>query len=190
MPFMTTFISDMRGFMSRPIFEESGTNMMYSLREIMHNMRNASGDNRFDIYDFVPLLAVLFASALILSGLFPNSFNVAGGTLTFGRAAEASSRRTDEDPLDTAISHLENGVLLLSAIRDGGQCSAKVACKLGQVTRDSFANTDMIVEAVSLIMPALSTSEKYSNFTESFSKVARSEDSASCSAECSRCLVI
>lgn len=190
MPFMTTFISDMRNFMSRPIFEKSGTNMMYSLREVMHNMRNASGDNRFDIYDFVPLLAVLFATALILSGLFPNSFNVAGGSLTFGRSAEASGRRSEEDSLDTAISHLENGVLLLSAIRDGGQCSAKVACKLGQVTRDSFANTDMIVDAVSLIMPALSTAEKYSNFTESFSRVARSEDSSSCSAECSRCLVI
>ena len=189
MPFMTTFISDMRSFMSRPIFEESGTNMMISLREVMHNMRNASGDNRFDIYDFVPLLAVLFATALILSGLFPNSFNVAGGTLTFGRSVEAG-RRSDEDPLDTAISHLENGVLLLSAIRDGGQCSAKVACKLGQVTRESFANTEVIVDAVSLIMPALSTAEKYSNFTESFSREARSEDTSYCSAECNRCLVI
>ena len=186
---MTTFISDMRNLMSRPLFEESGTNMMFSLREIMHNMRNASGDNRFDIYDFVPLLAVIFATALILSGLFPNSFNVAGGTLTLGRSAEAG-RRSEEDPLDSAISHLENGVLLLSAIRDGGQCSAKVACKLGQVTRDSFEDTNMIVDAVSFIMPALSTADKYSNFTESFSRVARQEDNSSCSAECSRCLLI
>ena len=41
----------------------------------MHNMRNASGDSRFDLYDWVPLLAVLFATVLILSGLFPNRFS-------------------------------------------------------------------------------------------------------------------
>ena len=102
----------------------------------------------------------------------------------------SGGRRSEEDPLDSAISHLENGVLLLSAIRDGGQCSAKVACKLGQVTRDSFEDTNMIVDAVSFIMPALSTADKYSNFTESFSRVARQEDNSSCSAECSRCLLI
>ena len=52
---------------------DTGTELR--LAQVMHNMRNASGDQRFDLYDWVPLLAVLFATVLILSGLFPNRFS-------------------------------------------------------------------------------------------------------------------
>ena len=111
--------------------------------------------------------------------------------MTFGRSDD-TSRKVSDDPLDMAISQLETGVLLMSAIRDtgtsGDTCSAKLACKLGQITRNSFDSPNMIIDAVSFIAPSLSN--KYSNFTESFSKVARSEDESSCAAECSRCLVI
>ena len=78
LPFMMNFINDMREMLSKPIFPRAGSDMMYSLREIMHNMRNAHGDNRFDIYDWIPLFGVLFATALILAGLFPNSVYLAG----------------------------------------------------------------------------------------------------------------
>ena len=182
----------MRNLMSQPIFPKTGSDMMFSLREIMHNMRNAHGDNRFDIYDWIPLFTVLFATALILNGLFPNSIFLGGSGLTFGRSEGARRLETTEDPLDVAINQLENGVLLMSAIRDGGQCSAKLACKLGEMAKNSFENTNMIIDAVSFIAPSVSS--KYSNFTETFSSVARSrsrsEHSESCSAECSKCLVI
>ena len=174
--------------MSQPIFPKTGSDMMFSLREIMHNMRNAHGDNRFDIYDWIPLFTVLFATALILNGLFPNSIFLGGSGLTFGRSEGARRADTSDDPLDVAISQLENGVLIMSAIRDGGQCSAKLACKLGEMAKNSLDNTDMVIDAVSFIAPSVSS--KYSNFTETFSSVARSGESESCSVECSKCLVI
>ena len=46
--------------------------------------------------------------------IFPTlSINFAGGQLSLGRSVEAA------DPLDTAITQLETGVLLLSSIRYG-----------------------------------------------------------------------
>ena len=42
------------------------------------------------------------------------SINFAGGQLSLGRSVKAA------DPLDTAITQLETGVLLLSSIRYGG----------------------------------------------------------------------
>ena len=156
---------------------------MFSIREVMHNMRNAHVDQRFDIYDFLPLFAVLFATALILTGIFPNSLALTGGggTFSFGRSDDA-------DPLDLAIDQLQNGVLIMSAIRDGGQCSAKLACKLGQMTRESFESPNMILDAMDFIVPTFAN--KYSNFTDEFSKAVNTEEYSSCSAECSRCLVI
>lgn len=112
---------------------------------------------------------------------------IPGGQLAFGRS-DGTARQVSEDPLDQALNQLESGVLLMSAIRNGGTCSAKLACKLGEMTRTSFESPNMIIDAVSFIVPTLSS--KYSNFTESFSKVAKSEDMSSCSAECSQCLII
>ena len=77
-PFISTFINDMRNLMATPLFPRSGSDVMFSIREIMHNMRNASGDNRFDIYDFIPLFGVLFVTALVLAALFPNAVFLSG----------------------------------------------------------------------------------------------------------------
>ena len=185
MPFMSSIIQDMRQLFSSPIFPKSGSEMMFSVREIMHNMRNAHGDNRFDIYDWIPLFAVLFATALILNGIFPNSLALTGQQLTFGRKNRAQE---EESVLDNAISQLENGVLLMSAIREGGDCSARLACKLGQMTRQTSGSVDMIVDAMDFIAPTISS--RYTNFTQSFSAAARAEDFGSCSAECTKCLLI
>ena len=56
--------------------------------------------------------------------IFPTfSINFAGGQLSLGRSVEAA------DPLDTAITQLETGVLLLSSIRYGGRSGDSVfAC--------------------------------------------------------------
>ena len=150
MPFLTTFIEDMRSLMATPILPKSGSEVMYSIREIMHNMRNHQGDNRFDVYDWLPLFGVLFATALIFNGLFPNSLFLAGQQLALGRS-DGGRRQEDDNIIDMAISQLENGVLIMSAIRDGGQCSARLACKLGDMTRDAFDNNDMVVEAMNFL---------------------------------------
>ena len=121
----------------------------------------------------------IFATALIFSGLFPNSIYLAGRQIGLGR----SERRDEDTMLDQAIDHLENGVLMLSAIRGGGGCAAKLACHLADVTKDSFDNHDIIVDAINFLVP-----NKYSNFTESFESVVQSNDRSVCSNECSRCL--
>ena len=89
---------------------------MLSMREILHNsnMQHAQGYQRIDIYDWVPLFAVLFGSALLLNGLFPNSLQLGGGGLSLGRSEGASQTG---DMMDMAMAQLENGVLLLSSAR-------------------------------------------------------------------------
>ena len=99
--------------------------------------------SRFDIYDWLPLFGVLFVTAILLNTIFPNrshssallhpplptpcpcpsyvtthhlhlhSLFLAGQQLSLGR----KEGRADTDPLDMAINQLENGVLMLSAIR-------------------------------------------------------------------------
>ena len=192
MPFMSSIIQDMRTLFSSPIFPKSGSDMMFSVREMMHNMRNAHGDNRFDIYDWIPLFAVLFATALILNGIFPNSLALSSQGLSFGRKNRAQNMEEEEEEnvLDSAMAQLENGVLLMSAIREGGECSARLACRLGQMTRQNSDSADMILDAVEFLAPTISGSSRYSNFTSSFSAAVRSGDLSDCSAQCSRCLVI
>ena len=192
MPFMSSIIQDMRTLFSSPIFPKSGSEMMFSVRELLHNMRNAHGDNRFDIYDWIPLFAVLFATALILNGIFPNSLALSAQGLSFGRQNRAQDLEEEEEEsvLDNAMAQLENGVLLMSAIRAGGDCSARLACRLGQMTRQNSDSADMILDAVEFLAPTISGSSRYTNFTSSFSAAVRAEDLSACSAQCSRCLVI
>ena len=108
-----------------------------------------------------------------------------------GEEVEQSRVREEEDNmLDSAMAQLENGVLLMSAIRAGGDCSARLACRLGQMTRQNSESADMILDAVEFLAPTISGSSRYTNFTSSFSAAVRAEDLSACSAQCSRCLVI
>jgi len=105
----------------------------------------------------------------------------------FGRK---EGRRVEDEgsldfALDQAIDQLENGVLMLSAIREGGGCAARLACKLGEMGREAPDGQELLLEAVNFLVP-----DKYSNFTVDFEKVMRRGDQGSCSAECRRCLVI
>ena len=62
------------------------------------------GDRTFDAFDWVPLIALIVASALILSGLFPdtNIFGINNGQLVVGR----KGRVEDESLIDQAIGNL------------------------------------------------------------------------------------
>ena len=154
---------------------------MLSMREILHNMQHAQGDQRFDIYDWVPLFAVLFGSALLLNGLFPNSLQLGGG-LSLGRSEGASQTG---DMMDMAMAQLENGVLLLSSIREGGACSARVACRLARITSQTGVESrQTIMDAVTALVPS-----KYSNFTEGFTSALLNGNEAGCATQCNKCLV-
>ena len=55
--------------------EDTTTRMSTIMGKIMGD---AYGDNRFDFYDFIPLLVVLVGSAVLVAGLFPSGFRKVG----------------------------------------------------------------------------------------------------------------
>ena len=64
------------------------------------------GDRTFDAFDWVPLIALLVATALILSGLFPsglNTFGINQGQLVVGRKETRNGRVEYESILDQAL---------------------------------------------------------------------------------------
>ena len=50
--------------------------------------------------------------------------------------------------------------------REGGSCSARLACKLGDLGRGAFDSEDLLVEAVNLLVP-----NRYSEFSQNFEQV-------------------
>lgn len=146
------------------------------------------GDRTFDGFDWVPLIAVLVAGALILAGLFPSGLSTFGfnqGQIVVGR----KSRVEDESLLDQALGQLETGVMMMSALRYEDGCSQRLACKLGQMARTSEIlkgqTMNTIFQGVSSFLP-----EKYSSFARSFRAVADEEDESACQKECYRCIAI
>ena len=88
--------------------------------------------------------------------------------------------------MDMAMAQLANGVLLLSSIRAGGACSARVACRLAHITSQTGAESrNIIMEAVTALVPS-----KYSNFTEGFTSALLDGNQTGCAAQCDKCLVI
>merc|ERR1740128_12372 len=136
-------------------------------------MTSHYGDGQLDIFDWLPLLVIVFGGVLLFSSLIPST--------VLGRDA-----RKDEDILDSTISQLENGILVLSAIKEGGSCSAKLACSLGAATRTSFKNKDGIISLVDAFLP-----HRYAGFTSAFNRAARAEEGAdhqACTGSCHRCI--
>ena len=138
------------------------------------------GDRSFDIFDWIPLIALLVASGLIISGLFPNGINSFG--LTNGNLV-LNARKDDETVIEQALGHLESGILMMSALKYEGACAERLACRLGDLARDSFDDKDMLLGAVNMILP-----EKYNNFSRSFENVFRDDDRSACQKECYRCI--
>ena len=102
----------MSSFMRGP-FREAAAELKESTREPMMSrvgyaiskvMGGHMGDRSFDAFDWVPLVALLVATGLILSGLFPTgltNFGINQGQLVVGRR---DSRLEDETVLDKALS--------------------------------------------------------------------------------------
>lgn len=101
----------MTGFTRGPIREMTQSlSQPSSNKPVMMRLSNAMdkimgghvGDRTFDGFDWVPLIALLVATALILSGLFPtglNTFGINQGQLVVGR----KGRVEDESILDQAL---------------------------------------------------------------------------------------
>ena len=100
----------MTGFTRGPVREMvQGLKKPSSNEPIMSRLSSAMdkimgghvGDRTFDGFDWVPLIAILVATALLLSGLFPNTniFGLNNGQLVLGR----KGRVEDESILDQAI---------------------------------------------------------------------------------------
>ena len=164
------------------------------------------GDRTFDVFDWVPLIALIVATGLILSGLFPSGLGITNGNIILGR-----NGRIDEDKemsiLDQTLSKffgyerriisrlfcfldsLETGVLMMSAVRTEDGCSARLACKLGQAARQSqwmkSSTAETLFEGIHTLLP-----ERFSSFARSFKKVARDGNDESCHQECYRCIAI
>ena len=87
-------------------FKHNRTPMMARVSNALQKMMGGHmGDRTFDAFDWVPLIAIIVATGLILSGLFPSGFGIANGNVILGRRG---GRAEDEDIniLDEALSKL------------------------------------------------------------------------------------
>ena len=69
------------------------------------------GDGAFDAFDFLPLVAIVIGTSLILAGLFPSGFTslgIANGNVVIGRK-DARDDDVKKSMLDEAIDQLETG---------------------------------------------------------------------------------
>lgn len=148
------------------------------------------GDRSFDAFDWVPLLALLVATGLILAGLFPNGLNTLGlngGSLVLGRKGRYENE--DEGVLGQTLGHLETGVMMMSALRYEDGCAERLACRLGKMAATSEIlkgpTAQVLFEGVSAVLP-----QRYNGFARSFQAVANHGDDSSCQKECYRCISI
>ncbi len=146
------------------------------------------GDRSFDIFDWIPLIAILVAGGLLVGGLFPNgisTFGLNGGNLVLnGRRRE--DRLHEPDSLEYALEQLESGALMVSALTREDGCSARLACRLGDLAREKFEDrADLIIGAMDSVLP-----KRFANFSRSFQDVFHDSDRSSCNQECYRCISV
>ena len=68
------------------------------------------GDGTFDVFDFIPLVAIVIGTSLVLAGLFPSgltSLGFANGNVVIGR--KDARNDVKKSMLDEAIDQLETG---------------------------------------------------------------------------------
>lgn len=120
--------------MTHSLTSNNRTPMMARVGQALQKMMGGHmGDRSFDVFDWIPLIALIVATALILSGLFPSGLGLNNGNVILGRR----NGRVDESILDQTLGNLETGVLMMSALRTEDGCSARLACRLGQAARQS-----------------------------------------------------
>jgi hypothetical protein len=194
---LTKDISEMvTGIMRGPVREmtqnlaHSDTPVMARVGTALHKMMGGHmGDRNFDVFDWVPLVALLVATGLILSGLFPTGLTTLGltnGNLVLGRRMD---RAEDESVIEQALGQLESGVMMVSALRHEDGCSMRLACRLGKLAKESDFLMGETGEAIFGVVKAV-LPDKFTSFARSFKAVASEEDESSCQQECFRCISI
>ena len=175
-------------YQDNTIYEEEEP-LMSKMGFVLDKLMGAHyGDRNFDVFDWIPLIAILIAGGLIAGGLFPNGINTFG--LNNGNLV-LNGRRTDrkddeEDSLEYALDQLESGVMMVSAMTREDGCSARLACRLGEMAKEKFdagERADFIMGAVNAVLP-----QRFKHFSRSFEGVLRETDTSSCSMECYRCI--
>ena len=190
---MMTFMMNgpVRDFMdhTHSLASNNRTPMMARVGNALQKMMGGHmGDRSFDVFDWIPLIALIVATAFILSGLFPTGLGLNNGNVILGRR-NGRVEGDKESILDQTLGSLETGVLMMSALRTEDGCSARLACRLGQAARQSnilkSGTMETLFEGIHTILP-----ERFSTFARSFKKVAKDEDDESCHQECYRCIAI
>ena len=92
--------------------------MMSRVGNALHKMMGGHvGDRSFDIFDWLPLVALLVATGLLLSGLFPtglSTFGLNNGSLVLGRKDRAEE---DETVLEQALGRSSKKSQILIELR-------------------------------------------------------------------------
>ena len=85
-------------------FQHNRTPVMARVSNALQKMMGGHmGDRTFDAFDWVPLVAILVATGLILSGLFPSGFGITNGNVILGRRGGRAEGQ-ESNILDEALS--------------------------------------------------------------------------------------
>ena len=205
MPIFNRIASDMSDMMSSS-FDPSlsakvGSSMYKNGMYIMNKIGSGTLDGEMDVFDFLPIIGVIVAGALLVAGLFPTaltSFGFNNGQFVIGRKLHEKNGRHDteveESIFGITLNHLEAGMMLMNAIRleDGG-CTEKLACRMNEAFHrysdetSSDRDARWLVNAMDLVMPK---TFQDSIFSKSLRTVLENDDNSSCSRECYRCVAL
>ena len=104
-------LGDMMSYMMNGPVRDMTHSLTHNRTPMMARVSNAlqkmmgghMGDRTFDAFDWVPLIALIVATGLILSGLFPSGFGITNGNVILGRR---DGRADGPEPsiLDQALS--------------------------------------------------------------------------------------
>jgi hypothetical protein len=150
------------------------------------------GDNSFDFYDFVPIIVVAVGAAILLSALFPNGLTNIG--LNGGNVV-LNGRKDDDAASDVerVLNQIENGMMMLGALRREEGCSQLLACRLGDVARERLgmdlldadnSAVHVLADAVGHVLP----DRVFGNFSRSLLMSLSDSTRSGCQLKCSRCL--
>ena len=201
---LTTDMSNMMSAHFDPTRESLTTkvgNSMYDQgRYIMEKITSGTLDGEMDIFDFLPVIGVIVAGALLVAGLFPTaltSFGYNNGAFVIGRKLDEKRGRYESMEKDltsfgVALNHLEAGMMLMNAIRhEDTSCTEMLACRMAEKWKGysddplDAQNNDWMLSIMEAMMPKSLSGSK---FSRSFRMVLDGNDISSCSKECHRCV--
>ena len=203
MPVISRLANDMSDMVSahfdpkrQSLSSKVGNSMYNTGRYIVEKIAGGTIDGEMDIFDLLPIIGVIVASALLVSGLFPTaltSFGFNSGSFVLGRKLRLKTGRseTEKSLFGIALNHLEAGMMLMNAIRyEDDACTEKLACRISEVFHryaDDTSSSDWILNTIDTVMPK---SFQGSRFSRSFKMVLSNNDTSSCDKECYRCVAV